>query len=278
MAQLPADVTFGRVTGLLSAAVNDNEAAPDVDTNPDQLFITNAEIVATPSVPYVNYKGAETHRTIYLDKIIGRTNEFGVFVDSNGSAGLSLVASDNTVFDTVGFYWTITVRPPVSSYQTLEKSFPVLAGSTIHFNSVLQSPVAPPTTIDSALANAQWAAASAEAAKKSAAEAIDDRTPQTILTGVSGALNLSSYDRPWTVRARLSGAVTSITLPSPEHSDSYTLTLVVESLTHAVAWPTVRWADGLKPDSINTGVTMVNFFRVGGEWLGFLSGRNMINA
>lgn len=114
--------------------------------------------------------------------------------------------------------------------------------------------------------------AAQDAATKASSELTGDRTPSASLGTVSGTLDLSSYTRSSTVRATLTGNITTITLPTPTAAESYTLTLVLTqdaTGSRTVAWGSILAAYGVKPvlSTAANSVDIVHLFWTGAAWV-----------
>lgn len=85
---------------------------------------------------------------------------------------------------------------------------------------------------------------------KRASELTGDRSTSTSLGNVSGVVNLSGYIRSRTLRAVLTGNITSITLPTLTDSEALSIILVLtQDATggRTIVWPTGLSSDGVKP-------------------------------
>lgn len=98
VAQLPSDVTYGRITGTLLLAVKDTPADPD--TLPDAVAPVGS-VIFVPSIgPLVSF-GGDT--VIVLQKI-------EVPITSTGYFEVDLVATSNPVLKPTSFYYTMYIQ------------------------------------------------------------------------------------------------------------------------------------------------------------------------
>lgn len=164
---LPANVSFGTVTGAFLRAVADSV---DADRDPEGIPVPDLTIKFTAGVDkgIVRDLSATPPVTILIDPISATVNTDGILVGSDTQPGVRLIASTDPDIRPTGWTWTVAISSP--TFPTVAFSFALDPGQTIDLATVVQVPTSPGTTLDAwlaAVAAANAAAARAEAAATS---------------------------------------------------------------------------------------------------------------
>lgn len=162
MADLPANVNYGTVTGRLVAAVADTTT--DVNALPDMLPISGT-VTFTPKLTSGFAKNITQLLTIVpLPITCPLEASTGFLLDPTGARGVTMVATDDVDLQPVNWTYTVSfdVRQGTTAIALPSFSMALAAGTTIDLSAIV--PVVPSTGEALGVAQAAAAAAATSAA------------------------------------------------------------------------------------------------------------------
>lgn len=166
---LPANVSFGTVTGRFLTATAD--APADADRDPEGSPATDLSIRFAPNItPAVVRDASSTPPTIFaLAEIPATVNPSGDLIGPDGQPGIRLVATTGTTIDPSGWTWKVTLSS--TTFPALSFSFALDPGQTIDLATVVQVPASPGASLAAWLQAVADANAAADRAETAAAAA-----------------------------------------------------------------------------------------------------------
>ena len=289
--ELPYAQVIHRVLGVGA----DTDA--DADLHPDLSVLAGLTVTFTPQPSVIKWLGAGGPVTHPNKVVTGVYDSQGYLRLTQDSAqeGVWLLASSHE--DMVPSGWTYTAKWSLNAIPAVP--FHLSPGSVIDLTTVIPVPSNPGSQLTDWLAAveaAQAAQAAAEAAAEGVAtgvaeaeaaadraEAARDETEATIISGLTwtGAVSLATYaDRPYVLRATLTGN-TTITLPTPV-SPGRALTLTLRLAQDATGGRTVvikgasaAWSAAYAHTGTANSVDVIHLLWLGTAWIALPAALNV---